>query len=182
MTVTDSPTHIGPILKPSRRAGRMAAIVVAAAVAVAAGVGMGVVVSGGGSATQSSYSYYESVMSRFGLGRGLMMGGSGSMMGGSGYGWMMGRSGYAWMMGGGAAPGWMMGDSLPGFVMGSGSDPGQVVGRMFADAPGFRVSASEATTLADQVPAGASVDRSANRIIFAGRGVSCCGQPGWRCR
>jgi rusticyanin len=43
---------------------------------------------------------------------------------------------------------------------------------MFADAPGPRVSASEATTLANQVPAGASVDRAANRIIFAGRGVN----------
>jgi rusticyanin len=172
MTVTVRPADIGAIPKPPRRAGRIAAIVVAAAVAVAAAVGIGIAVSGRGSTTQSSYSYYQSVMSRLGLGRGSMMGGSGSMMGGSGYGWLMGRSGYAWMMGGRAAPGWMMGDSLPGFMMGSSSDPGQVMGQMFADAPGPRISASEATTLAVQVPAGAGVDRSANRIIFAGRRVS----------
>jgi rusticyanin len=102
-----------------------------------------------------------------------MMGGSGSgsMMGGSGYGWMMGRSGYTWMMGGASAPGWMMGNSLPGFMMGSSTDPGQVMGRLFADAPGPRVSPAQATRLGNQVPAGASVDRAANQITFAGTSI-----------
>jgi rusticyanin len=149
----------------------MAAVAAAAAMALAVGVGIGVAASGGGSSAQTGYSYYQSVMGRYGLGNGSMMdrSGSGSMMGGSGYGWMMGRSGYAWMMGGGSsAPGWMMGNAVPGFMMGSSSDPGQVIGRLFADAPGPRVSASEATTLANQVPAAASMDRSANRITFTG--------------
>jgi rusticyanin len=100
-------------------------------------------------------------MDRYGLGNGSMMDRSGS-------GSMMGRSGYAWMMGGRSAPGWMIGNAVPGFRMGSSSDPGQVMGRLFADAPGPRVSASEATTLANQVPVAASMDRTANRITFAG--------------
>jgi rusticyanin len=93
------------------------------------------------------------------------------MMGGSGYGWMMGRSGYTWMTGGASAPGWMMGNSLPGFMMGSSTNPGQVMGRLFADAPGPRVSPAQATRLGDQVPAGASVDRTANRITFTGTSI-----------
>jgi rusticyanin len=99
-----------------------------------------------------------------------MMGGSGSgsMMGGSGYGWMMGHSGFSWMMGGASAPGWMMDSSLPGFMMGASTDPGQVMGRLFADAPGPRVSPAQATSLGSQVPAAASVNRAANRITFSG--------------
>ena len=171
MTVTASPTQTGPAPKQPRRPGRIAAIVAGAAVAVAAGVGIGVAASGGGSSPADSYSYYQSMISRYGLGTGSMMGGSGSMMGGSGYGWMMGRSGYTWMMGGTSAPGWMMGNSLPGFMMGASSDPGQVMGRLFADAPGPRVSPAQATTLGNQVPAGASVDRAANRITFTGTSI-----------
>jgi rusticyanin len=142
----------------------MAAFAAAAAVAVAAGVGIGVAASGGGSSSQASYSYYQSMMGRYGRG-------TGSMMGGSGGGWMMGRSGYTWIMGGAAAPGWMMGNPLPGFMLGSSTDPGQVMGRMFADAPGPRVSPAQATTLGNQVSAGASVDRAANRITFAGTSI-----------
>jgi rusticyanin len=111
------------------------------------------------------------MMGRYGLGTGSMMSGSGSMMGGAGYGWMMGRSGYGWMMGGPAAPGWMSGGSLPGFMMGASTDPGQVMGRLFADAPGPRVSPAQATTLGDQVPAGASMDRAANRITFTDNSI-----------
>jgi rusticyanin len=108
------------------------------------------------------------MMGRYGPGSGSMMGGSGtgSIMRGSGYGWMMGRSGYNWMMGGTSAPGWMMGSSLPGFMTGANTDPGQVMGRLFADAPGPRVSPAQATVLGNQVPAGASVDAAANRITF----------------
>lgn len=90
----------------------------------------------------------------------------GSMMGGSGYPSMMGRSGYSWMMGGAAAPGWMTGGTLPGYMMGTSTDPGKVMGSLFAAAPGPRVSAAKATSLGSQVPAGAAVDRAANRITF----------------
>jgi rusticyanin len=112
-------------------------------------------------------------MGRFGLGNGSMMGGSGSgsMIGRSGHGWMMGHSGYSWMMGGASAPGWMTGSSLPGFMMGSSTDQGQVMGRLFADAPGPRVSPAQATTLGSQVPAGASVDWAANRITFSSTSI-----------
>jgi rusticyanin len=48
---------------------------------------------------------------------------------------------------------------------------GQVMGRLFADAPGPRVTPSEAAALGNQVPAGATVDKGANRITFAGSRV-----------
>jgi rusticyanin len=89
-------------------------------------------------------------------------GGTGSMMGGS----MMGRSGYTWMMGGSAAPAWMHGGTLPGPMMGTSADPGQIMGRLFADAPGPRVSAADAARLGHEMPAGANVDRGANRVTF----------------
>ncbi len=61
--------------------------------------------------------------------------------------------------------------SAPGYswyrsMMGGsdGSDPGTVMGSLFANAPGPRVSAAEARRLGTQVPAGASVNR-ADRII-----------------
>ena len=94
------------------------------------------------------------------------------MTGGTSYGWMMGRAGYTWMTGGTSAPGWMIGNSLPGFMMGANTDPGQVMGRLFADAPGPRVSSEQATALGSQVPAGASVDRAANRVTFTATSVS----------
>ncbi len=94
---------------------------------------------------------------------GQMMGGG--MMGGN-YSWMMGRSGYGWMMGGSSAPGWMTGGALPGFMMGSSTDMGQVMGRLFADAPGPRVNAAEAAKLGSQVPSGATVDKTKNQITF----------------
>lgn len=99
-------------------------------------------------------------MGRYGLG-------PGSMMGASGYGWMRRATGYVWMMGGTAAPGWMTGGTLPGFMMGGVTDPGKVMGALFADAPGSRVGAAEASRLGDQVPAGATTDRAANRITSA---------------
>jgi len=97
--------------------------------------------------------------------------GSGSMMGGGSYSWMMGDAGYQWMMGGTAAPAWMRGSALPGFMMGTSSDPGPVMGALFANAPGPRVSAAQAARLGSQVPAGATLDRAANTITFTGTSV-----------
>lgn len=158
-------TAPGPVAGPRSR--RLLVALVGAAVLVAGGIGAGLAVSlrgsgyGAGPSDQSGYAYYRSMIGRYP--------GSG-MMGGS-YGWMLGSSGYSWMMGGADAPGWMNGGSLPGFMTGSGTDPGTVIGRLFADAPGPRVSASQATALGNQTPAGASVDRAANRIVFAGGGI-----------
>ncbi|MGE5292560.1 MAG: hypothetical protein ACM3ML_36295 [Micromonosporaceae bacterium] len=110
----------------------------------------------------SSYSYYRS-----------MMNGSygGPMMGGPSRGWMMGAAGYRWMMGGAAAPGWMRGGALPGFMMGKNHDPGKVMGSLFADAPGARVSPDQAARLGGEAPAGAAVDPVANRVSFSGTSV-----------
>jgi rusticyanin len=111
----------------------------------------------------SAYAYYQTMM------KGLY--GGGTMMGGGSYSWMMGATGYQWMMGGTAAPAWMRGSALPGFMMGSSSDPGQVMGSLFANAPGPRVSAAQAAQLGSQSPAGATLDRAANRITFTGASV-----------
>jgi rusticyanin len=111
----------------------------------------------------SAYAYYQTMM------KGLY--GGGTMMGGGSYGWMMGATGYQWMMGGAGAPAWMRGQALPGFMMGTSSDPGQVMGSLFANAPGPRVSAAQAARLGSQAPAGATLDRAANRITFTGASV-----------
>jgi rusticyanin len=110
-----------------------------------------------------SYSYYQAMMGR--------LYGGGPMMGGGSYGWMMGAAGYQWMMGGAGAPAWMRGQVLPGFMMGTSSDPGQVMGSLFANAPGSRVSAVQADRLGSQIPVGATLDRAANRITFTGTSV-----------
>jgi hypothetical protein len=149
-------------------------ILISVAVVAAAGLGVGLATafSSGGTRAQPaavsatsgapSYSYYESMMGRYlgGVGGGSMMGGPG------GYGWMMGQAGYQWMFGGTTAPGWMRGAALPASMTGTGTDPGQVMGRLWADAPGPRVSAAQATVLGSQVPAGASVNRAAGTITF----------------
>jgi rusticyanin len=93
-------------------------------------------------------------------------GGGGGMMGGSSYSWMMGPAGYQWMTGGAGAPGWMSGGTLPGSMMGTSTDPGKIMGSLWADAPGPRLSAQQATALGNQVPAGARVDRAANTVTF----------------
>jgi rusticyanin len=96
-----------------------------------------------------------------------LSGTGGSMMGGpGGYGWMMGEAGYRWMFGGTSAPAWMRGAALPALMMGTGADMGQVMGQLWASAPGPRVSAAQATALGSQVPAGASIDRTAGTITF----------------
>jgi rusticyanin len=156
MTVTATPPQTGPSEQgpgPHRR--RLVAII-AAAVLAAGGLGAGLALSLGGSSApttasaSSAYAYYQSMMGGYGIGTGSMMG----------------RSGYTWMMGGMAAPGWMTGASLPGFMMGTNGDPGRVMGALFADAPGPRVTPSEATGLGNQVSSGAVIDRAANRISF----------------
>jgi rusticyanin len=86
-------------------------------------------------------------------------------------GWMMGGQGYHWMMGGLDAPAWMRGRVLPGFMTGSSRDPGKIMGTLFANAPGARVSASEAARLGSQVPAGATASRAQHRITFSGTSV-----------
>lgn len=150
---------------------RVATLVIAAAV-VAGGIGAGIAFAVTRTSTSApaprstegpDYSYYQSMMGQFG---------SDTMMGGSSYGWMMNQSGYTWIMGGASTtPGWMNGGSLPGFMMGPSSDPGQVMGRLFADAPGPRVSSDEATSLGNATPSGAVVDRGANRVTLIGRNV-----------
>jgi len=93
--------------------------------------------------------------------------GAGSMMGGSN-GNMMGATGYRWMMGGASAPGWMRGGRLPSAMMGTSTDPGKVMGKVFANSPGPRVSRAEATRLGNEVPNGATVDAADHRITFSG--------------
>ena len=172
MTVTVNPPETSSSQPAPRPRRRIAAVVAVAVIAAGGGVGIGLAVSSGGSPAgtanpgyASSYAYYQSMMGRYAPGSGS------GMMGGSSNGGMMGKSGYTWMMGGAAAPGWMTGGSLPGFMMGTNTDPGKVMGSLFANAPGPRVSAAQATILGDQVPAGATVDRAANRITFAGNTV-----------
>jgi rusticyanin len=115
------------------------------------------------------YSYYRSMMGRYAGGSSMMggTGGYGWMMGGTGgYGWMMGAAGYRWMFGGTSAPAWMRGEHLPAGMTGTGTDPGQVMGRLWANAPGPRVSPAQAATLGSQVPASARVNRAARTITF----------------
>jgi rusticyanin len=101
-------------------------------------------------------------------------GSSGSMRGGTpdrSYGWMMGGTGYRWMMGGLTAPAWMRGHALPAFMMGTSHDPGKVMGRVFANAPGPRVTQADAARLGTQIPAGASLSRATRTITLTGTAV-----------
>jgi rusticyanin len=100
-------------------------------------------------------------------------GSPGSMMGGNGsYGWMMGGDGYRWMMGGVSAPSWMRGAHLPAAMMGTTADMGQIMGRLWASAPGPRVTSEQAARDGSQVPADANVNRVANTITFTTRTVN----------
>ena len=150
-----------------KRIGVLVGVVVLAAVGLGVGIGLAVAGPGGRSAPAGTpggpgYSWYHSMMGRYY---------GGSMMGGSANGWMMGRGGYRWMMGGATAPGWMRGGRLPGSMMGTTTDPGKFMGRLWASAPGPRVSAQQAARLGSQVPAGASVDRARHTITFSGTSV-----------
>jgi rusticyanin len=51
-------------------------------------------------------------------------------------------------------------------MMGSGTDPGKVMGTLFANAPGPRVSAAQAAALGSQAPAGARVSKASNTVTF----------------
>ncbi len=144
-------------------------VLVGVALVAAAGIGAGVAaaVTSGGSPARTvatspapggpGYSYYRSMMGRYY---------GGSMMGSRSGHWMMGASGYRWMMGGASAPGWMRGGRLPAAMTGNGTDMGQVIGRLWADAPGPRVSSATAAGLGTQVPAGARLNRAARTITF----------------
>ena len=154
-------------------------ILAGAVVIAAAGVGTGAAIAASGSSAQSEasssassspgYSWYRSMMTGY-YGNGSS--GSG-MMGNSSsgsYGWMMSEAGYRWMMGGVSSPGWMTG-ALPSAMMGTGmmgtgtgTDPGKIMGGLWANAPGPRVSAAQAAALGSQVPAGAQVSKSANAV------------------
>jgi rusticyanin len=112
---------------------------------------------------QYSYSYYRSLMGRYF--------GGGSMMGGGSHGWMMGPAGYRWMTGAHGVPGWMRGGHFPAFMMGggmmgTGADPGKLMGRLWAGAPGPRVTSAQAVQAGDQIPAGARIDAAAGTITF----------------
>ena len=156
---------------------KQAMILAGAAVIAAAGAATGAAIaatsSPGGPATAVSagpaahsspgYPWYRSMMNgRYG---GSMMGGT-PMTGGSSYGWMMSEAGYRWMTGSTASPGWMAGGSLPGMMMGGGTDSGKVMGSLWANAPGLRVSAAQSAVLGRQVPAGAQISRAGNSITF----------------
>jgi rusticyanin len=62
----------------------------------------------------------------------------------------------------------MRGGSLPASMMGTSTDAGEVMGRLFANAPGPRVSSTKATRLGNDVPTGATMDRSHDRMRFSG--------------
>jgi rusticyanin len=150
---------------------KRASILVSVAVIAAAGLGVGVgiaatsggtpapAISAASSPAGPGYAYYRNMMGRY-FGGTSMMGGSG------GYGWMMGAAGYRWMFGGTSAPAWMRGEQMPVAMMGTGADPGQVMGRLWAGAPGPRVSPAQATAAGSQVPAGARIDRATRTITF----------------
>ena len=160
---------------------RQGMIMAGAAVIAAAGIGTGAAIAASGSPGQPAasasassspgYSWYRSMMTGY-YGNGSS--GSG-MMGNSSYGsygWMMSGAGYRWMTGDAGSPGWMTG-ALPQAMMGTGmmgtgtgTDPGKIMGDLWANAPGPRVSAAQATTLGSQVPAGAQVSKAANTITF----------------
>jgi rusticyanin len=136
------------------------------ALIAAVGIGVGVAVTGGGPSGRPGaaratagpgYSWYHSMMGRYF---------GGSMMGGSSSGWMMGPRGYHWMMGGASAPGWMRGGRLPSSMMGTTTDPGKIMGRLWANAPGPRVSAAQAARLGSQVPVGATINQARHSITF----------------
>jgi rusticyanin len=158
---------------------RLATVTRIAAFAMAS-AGAGAAIAACGSASQApaaagtpggtAYSYYRSMMGRLDSGSSGMMGGT-SSSGTSSRSWMMGDPGYRWMMGGLDAPAWMRGSALPGFMMGTSSNPGKVMGALFADAPGARVSPGQTARLGSQVPAGATASDALQRITFSGMTV-----------
>ena len=113
---------------------------------------------------QDAYSYYRSMMGRYF---------GGSMMGGGSRGWMMSSAGYRWMTGVTGVPGWMRGGHFPAYMMGSGmmgtgasADPGKLMGRLWANAPGLRVTPAQAARAGNQIPTGAHINQAARTITF----------------
>ena len=113
---------------------------------------------------QYSYPYYRSMMGRYF---------GGSMMGGGSRGWMMSPAGYRWMTGITGVPGWMRGGHFPAFMMGNGmmgtstsADPGKFMGRLWAHAPGPRVTPAQATRAGNRIPPGAHINQAARTITF----------------
>jgi len=151
----------------TKRLALLISVVALAATGLGTAIGIAVAGPGGGApapatATGQGYQWYRSMMgSRYG----------GSMMGGSPGGPMTGPSGYRWMMGGPGAPGWMRGGTLPGAMTGGRADPGKIMGTLWADAPGPRVSPPQAARLGSLVPAGASIGRASHTITFTGADV-----------
>lgn len=144
------------------------ALVITAAAFLAVGLGAGVAWSYSSSTSVPSTvvgtngsmgAYYRSMMGNY-AGTSMMGGGSSSVG-------RLGPNGYGWMMGGVNAPGWMHGGTLPSSMMGASTDPGKVMGSLWANAPGPRISSTDATRLGTAVPTGASVNRSTNRITFS---------------
>ena len=170
-------------MTPKRLTGITAAAAIAAGVL---GAGLALTLCRGLSASpralatpsaKTSFAYYETVARRFaggqpqGYGSMMRTGGYGSMMGGAGYSWTMSQSGYTRMMGGANAPGWMTGGSLPASMMEGRHDPSKVMGKLFANAPGARVSKAQAARLGNGVPSGATVDHRSNTILFSSQSV-----------
>jgi uncharacterized cupredoxin-like copper-binding protein len=79
---------------------------------------------------------------------------------------------FGWMMDGLSAPAWMCSAHFPRVMMGSTTDVGQIIGRLWASAPGPRVSALQAVRDGGQVPAGATISQGTNTVTFATRTVS----------
>jgi rusticyanin len=111
-----------------------------------------------------SYPNYRSMMGRYF---------GGSMMGGGARGWMMSPAGYRWMTGVTGVPGWMRGGHFPAYMMGTGmmgtgtrADPGKLMGRLWADAPGPRVTPAQAARAGNQISAGAHINQAARTITF----------------
>jgi rusticyanin len=149
---------------------------IAVAIGVAALVGggfVGVAAATAGRARQetivpnvadgATYNFYKSMMRRFG---------TESMMGTTSNGPMMGGvSGYRWLMGGTTAPSWMQGAALPGYMTDGSANSGKVMGALFADAPGPRVTATEAVRLGNGSPAGGTLSAAGRRVSFPGSHV-----------
>ena len=72
-----------------------------------------------------------------------------------------------YMMGGSNAPGWEQGAPFQGSMMGGSNAPGQIMGRLYANAPGPRITTSAAQALAQAVPAGAKISRSHGTVTFS---------------
>ena len=153
-----------------KQIGVLVGVAVVAAAGLGAAAGAALTVGGSPARTVATaptpggpgYLYYRSMMGRYH---------GGTMMGGRSWRWMMGTAGYRWMMGGASAPGWMRGGRLPIAMMGHGTDMGQFMGRLWAGAPGTRVSSATAAGLGTQVPAGARVNRAARTITFTSTSV-----------